>query len=98
VPPANTCCNSSDESFVKREVFEALKDKQPFHRKWNDDGTIKLGSDLAFCEKVIEAGFEVWTHLGYPCSHHKELDLLQLLDVMRQFNVNIKEFQNEKAI
>jgi len=63
---------------IKRKVFEAIPDA-PFERKWNKDGTQESGADFNFCEKARSRGFEIWTHFDYPCSHFKELDLLEVL-------------------
>ena len=63
---------------IKRKVFEALPDA-PFERKWNKDGTQESGADFNFCERAKSKGFEIWTHFDYPCSHFKELDLLEVL-------------------
>jgi hypothetical protein len=46
-----------------------------FLREWHADGTVRLGADLAFCRRVLLAGFTVWCHFGYPCHHFAEVDL-----------------------
>ena len=58
---------------IHKRVLERVK--EPFMRKW-EDGVDVLGSDFYFCEKVRKAGFKVYTHWKYPCSHFKEVDLL----------------------
>ncbi len=67
---------------VKREVILALKDQQPFMRQWNQDGTVDIGGDFSFCQKVKKAGFKVWTHYGYPCHHFNELSLIEVIEAV----------------
>jgi len=44
---------------VKIEVFMTVK--QPhFGYKWHDNGMVSMSNDWFFCEKAIEAGFEIY--------------------------------------
>jgi hypothetical protein len=44
---------------VKTKVFEKLK--PPFFGyKWHENGMVKMSTDWFFCEKLREAGFEIW--------------------------------------
>jgi hypothetical protein len=63
---------------VARRVLEELWNKAPFATIWNDDGTIKMGGDLAFCQKAKEAGFKIFADFRYTCRHYKEVDLTML--------------------
>lgn len=60
---------------VARRVMMALRDQQPFMRKWNDQGLVTMGGDYAFCKKVRKAGFKVWAHFDYPCMHLNTLEI-----------------------
>lgn len=62
---------------IKREVLETVK--APFMRKWSEEGIAELGLDFYFCQKAIDAGFEVWCDWGAPCSHFKTIDLIEVL-------------------
>lgn len=64
---------------IHRRVLERVE--EPFVRKWKDGFPI-LGLDFYFCEKAKKAGFEVWTHWDYPCSHYKEVDLVWILKLL----------------
>lgn len=66
---------------IKRQVLEHIK--APFESKWNEDGTRSTGSDIRFCEKVKESGFKVWCHWDYICSHWKTINLLDILDMIK---------------
>jgi len=66
---------------IKRQVLEAMK--APFESEWNEDGTRGKGSDLYFCEKANKKGFEVWTHWDYICSHYKTVNLLDILEIIK---------------
>jgi len=61
-------------SFVLRASI--LKDiPDPFCSVYDPQGRLICGSDLWFCRRLREKGFDIWTHWGYPCQHIKETDL-----------------------
>jgi len=62
---------------IARRVLERLK--APFNIEWTEDGTLEMGLDFAFCLRVRQAGFSVWTHWAYVCSHFKTLDLVEVI-------------------
>ena len=64
---------------VSRRVMLALRDQQPFARQWNDDGTVHIGGDFSFCDKVKAAGFRIFAHYGYICDHFNTLSLLEVI-------------------
>ncbi len=64
---------------ISRRVIIALKDKQPFSRKWNKQGLVDMSGDYSFCEKAKQAGFKIWTHYDYPCMHFNELELGEVI-------------------
>lgn len=65
---------------VSRRVIERLKDQQPFMRQWNKDGTVEVGGDYSFCQKVKKAGFKIWAHFDYPCHHFNEVSLVEVIE------------------
>jgi len=62
---------------IARRVLEKVK--APFLREWDEDGRMNYGGDFTFCKKAKEQGFKIYTHYDYPCSHFKELNLLDIL-------------------
>ncbi len=60
---------------IARRVLENLK--APFSRVWDEWGEVVCGTDLAFCGRVREAGFQVWCHYGNPCRHFKQIELTE---------------------
>ena len=52
--------------------------KQPFQRIWKDDGTVQLGSDLAFCERAKHCGFSIWVNWDYQCNHFCTVNLSEM--------------------
>lgn len=58
------------------------KIKAPFMVNWLPNGTQGLGSDFYFCEKSKKAEFKIWVHWDYPCSHLKEIDMLDILNLL----------------
>ena len=68
---------------VSRRVCEALKDTQPFMRRWRRDGRVDTGCDYAFCERVQNAGFQIHAHYDYHCEHFCELPLIEVINAFR---------------
>lgn len=58
--------------------------KQPFHRVWRNDGTVQLGSDLAFCERAKHCGFPIWVNWGYRCNHFSIVNLTEMMWLHRR--------------
>jgi len=52
---------------------------QPFMREYKSTGMTLRGTDVAFCKRAKENGFEVWAHFDYLCKHFKEIELTSLL-------------------
>ena len=64
---------------INRRVFEHPEmRKGPFMRRWNEDGTVERGNDIAFCERAREHGFEIWCHFDYPAEHMVEVPLNEI--------------------
>ena len=61
---------------IRRNVLEKIK--RPFEDIFDEDGILITNDDMAFCLKCREAGFEVWAHWEYVCSHYKTVDMLQM--------------------
>ena len=64
---------------MSRRVIMALKDKKPFFRKWNRDGTVEMSGDYSFCEKVKKSNFKIWAHFDYLCMHFNEVELGEVI-------------------
>ena len=64
---------------VARRVLVAMQNEQPFLRKWNADGTVHKGADIAFCERARAKGFHIWAHYDYVCEHVQSLPLLEVI-------------------
>lgn len=64
---------------VSRRVMLSLREQQPFARQWNADGTVHIGGDFSFCDKVKAAGFRIFAHFDYLCDHFNELPLLEVI-------------------
>ncbi len=67
---------------VARRVILKLKDQQPFMRQWNGDGTVEMGGDYSFCQKVKKEGFKIWAHFDYPCHHFNEISLIEVIEAI----------------
>lgn len=51
---------------IKRAVFEKLGDQPLFtEESWGDN----RGEDFRFCQKLAEAGVEMWAHFDVKCVH-----------------------------
>jgi len=64
---------------VARRVMTALMEKQPFMRMWRRDGTVEVGGDFMFCDKVKAAGFQIWADFDRPCDHFNEVSLSEVI-------------------
>ncbi len=61
---------------VARRVFrKPIMREAPFQRKFNLDGTVERGNDIAFCERAKEQGFLIFAHYDYRCQHFCNLEL-----------------------
>lgn len=76
---------------VSRRVIRALQFAHPFARQWNPDGTVAIGGDFSFCDKVKHAGYRVWSHFDYPCEH---MQTLPLLEVIRSFGALFESIES----
>lgn len=76
---------------IARRVFEnLLMQKGAFYRKWNEDGTMNKGNDIAFCERARNQGFEIYAHYNYLCDHFSELSMLEMIRAFRQMYEGVK--------
>lgn len=71
---------------IKRRVLEVVK--APFAIQWNSDAEMAVGLDLSFCDKARAAGFRVWAHWDYLCSHYKTLDLCAVTEMLVEASEN----------
>ena len=63
---------------IAARVFQnPAMQKAPFARDTDEFGRVTRGADIAFCERATAAGFEVYAHYDYFCSHFHEVDLYE---------------------
>lgn len=63
---------------IRRDVLLHPLLRAPFMSDWGDHGERAVSSDLAFCRRVREAEFELYTHYDYPCRHYTTVELLSM--------------------
>ena len=61
---------------VKREVLENID--QPFHSEFGEYGIQIYGTDFAFCRRVTDAGYKVYTMVHRRCEHFKIVGLADI--------------------
>lgn len=71
---------------VRRDVVRCVA-IQPFLRTYNSDGTVCKGNDIAWCERVRKAGFDIWAHFDYPCRHFVELELNEVVQAFKGMGI-----------
>ncbi len=72
-------------TLVSRRVFENENmRKQPFCRIFHEDGLIHRGTDIAFCDRARDNGFEIWAHFDYQCLHYKEVEITEAISIVGQ--------------
>jgi len=69
---------------VRRDVLEKIK--PPYQiTTYNEDYThVELSEDFYFCDKVREAGFDLWVDPNVICHHYHNLDILDIFKVANQ--------------
>jgi hypothetical protein len=68
---------------IKRSVLVKMKDKAPFSSLVDKKtGIRKQGEDITFCDKARAMGIKLWGHWDYVCSHYKEVDLLDVAQLL----------------
>ncbi len=77
---------------VKREVLENVK--EPFHSMFDSDGIQTYGTDFAFCRRVTDAGYKVFTTTHRRCEHFKELGLSNITawDLVDNFDLSNSKY------
>jgi len=76
---------------IKRNVLEKMKDKAPFLSTVDKKTGIRTqGEDITFCDKARGLGIGIWGHWDYVCSHYKEVDLLDLAQLIIKVNTGEK--------
>lgn len=65
---------------IRRNVLEKIK--RPFEDLFDDDGVLLTNDDMHFCIKCSKAGYKVFAHWDYVCAHYKNIDLMQVLDLI----------------
>jgi len=66
---------------IKRKTLEKIP--APFISMVDKKtGMRVLGEDVFFSDKAKKAGFKLWGHWDYSCSHYKEVDLLDVAQLL----------------
>lgn len=70
---------------ASRRVFEHPNMQNGcFLRKYDSQGMVERGNDLAFCERAKENGFSIWTHYDYRCDQFTELSLEECFNAFKR--------------
>ena len=67
---------------IARRVLEKIK--CPFAPKLDEDGIVVESEDMNFSFRAKEAGFKVWGHWDHLCNHFKEVNLLDILKLLKR--------------
>ena len=62
---------------VRYEVFEKLQ--WPYWKNVFIPGDVEIGEDIYFCQKAIEAGYDIWCDPLVKCSHIRVTNLLNIV-------------------
>lgn len=82
VDAVGTGCFMVARGVINHKGVCPYRNQGGFHRTWNDDGTMEKGNDIAFCERVRRAGFNIHAHYDYQCDHFSELSLRETARAM----------------
>jgi len=79
--------------FIRRGVFDLLKEPYFEFKYRKEDMFITEGEDLGFCRKVNDLGLRFLTDWSLVCRHHKTVDLLDMSNFAVEFaNKKIAEY------
>lgn len=68
---------------LKRSMLEKMKDDAPFISSVDKKTGIRSqGEDISFSDKAKKYGYKLWGHWDYVCSHYKEVDLLDVAQLI----------------
>lgn len=67
---------SNGVMLVKTEVFEKIE--WPYWETERSPGVETKGADIYFCEKVRDAGYDLWVDPKVKCEHMKTVGLLRI--------------------
>lgn len=67
--------------FIHRSVLETIEPPYFLFEK-DEEGLMKLGEDFYFCRKASDAGYSIYVHGGYRCSHIREIDFLKVNNLL----------------
>ncbi len=63
---------------ARRDMLECVAIR-PFMRTYHTNGTVDKGNDIAWCERIRHAGYDIYAHYDYPCRHFSEVDLTEII-------------------
>jgi GT2 family glycosyltransferase len=66
---------------VKYKVFEKLE--WPYWKNEFEPGQIVKGEDIYFCDKVNEAGFDIWCEPKVKCNHIRMTNLMSIVNKLK---------------
>lgn len=68
---------------IHRSVLEEMKPPW-FKFLYNEDGTLKLGEDFYFGQKLQELGHDTFVHSDVLCSHYRKTDLTEFARIVAE--------------
>ena len=74
--------------FIHKSVFDSIEPPY-FLFERDHEGLMKLGEDFYFCRKAIDAGYSIYVHGGYKCSHIREVDFKRVNDILLEMEATL---------
>jgi hypothetical protein len=85
---------------IKREVLDNIEwpyFKMEYQPKWENKGSaIKTGEDIYFCNKVTDAGYEIYAHPEVRCGHYNPVEMEKMYRVLKK-QIETKQAPKVKA-
>jgi len=69
---------------INRRVLEEEVAPPWFRFVYNEDGTLKLGEDFFFGEKLRQSGVDMFVSSEHLCSHYRKVDLTEYGQVVAE--------------
>ena len=70
---------------IRRDVLEKLEPPYQMSTYDKDQISFEIGEDYYFCDKIRNAGFELWADPEIQCHHYHTLDMLEIILMIARY-------------
>lgn len=70
---------------IRRDVLEKLEVPYQMATYCDEQINFKIGEDYYFCDKIRNAGFELWVQPQIMCHHYHTMDMLDIIFMLARY-------------